>query len=148
MGGKMRLTTRTNLAMRTLMFCAANAQQIVRKHEVAQACNASENHLAQVIHLLAQRGFIKTIRGRSGGLMLGRKPESISVGEVFRAFEAVLPFAECFENGENQCPLVGSCRLKCVLAGALDAFYAKLDAVSIADLMTDNVALNRLLRVA
>ena len=72
----MRLTTRTNLAMRTLMFCAVNPGQIVRKHEVATACGASENHLAQVIHLLARKGYIKTQRGRSGGLMLARAPDA------------------------------------------------------------------------
>ncbi len=55
----MRLTTRTNLAMRTLMFCAVNPGRIVRKHEVAEACGASENHLAQVIHLLARQNFLK-----------------------------------------------------------------------------------------
>ncbi len=144
----MRLTTRTNLAMRTLMFCAANPDRIVRKHEVAETCNASENHLAQVIHLLAQRGFLRTVCGRAGGLMLARSAESIRVGEVFRAFEAGLPFAECFAGAECNCPLVGSCRLKCVLAEALDAFYARLDAVSVADLMTGNTELQGLLKVA
>lgn len=144
----MRLTTRTNLAMRTLMFCAANPGRIVRKQEVAETCNASENHLAQVIHLLAQKGYLKTIRGRSGGLMLGRRAEDIRVGEVFRAFEAVLPFAECFAGDENNCPLAGACRLKCVLAEALDAFYARLDRASIADLMCGNDALEGLLKVA
>lgn len=144
----MRLTTRTNLAMRTLMFCAANPGRIVRKQEVAETCNASENHLAQVIHLLAQKGFLKTVRGRAGGLMLGRRADDIRVGEVFRAFEAVLPFAECFAGAENNCPLVGACRLKCVLAEALDAFYAKLDAVSITDLMQGNTELQGLLKVA
>lgn len=144
----MRLTTRTNLAMRTLMFCAANPGRIVRKQEVAEVCNASENHLAQVIHLLAQKGFLKTVRGRAGGLMLGRKAEDISVGDVFRAFEAVLPFAECFAGQENNCPLVGACRLKCVLAEALDAFYARLDRASIADLTCGNDELVEILRVA
>ena len=67
----MRLTTRTNLAMRTLMFCAVNPDRIVRKHEVAEPCGASENHLAQVIHLLARKGYIRTQRGRSGGGMRG-----------------------------------------------------------------------------
>ena len=56
----MRLTIRTNLAMRTLMLCAANPGRIVRKHEIAGICNASENHLAQVIHLLAINGFLNT----------------------------------------------------------------------------------------
>lgn len=144
----MRLTTRTNLAMRTLMFCASNPDRIVRKHEVAETCAASENHLAQVIHLLAQKGYLRTIRGRSGGLLLGRGPEEITVGEVFRDFEAVLPFTECFAGHENTCPLAGACRLKCVLADALAAFYAQLDSVTVADLVTGNDDLQSLLRVA
>ncbi|MCZ8154179.1 MAG: Rrf2 family transcriptional regulator [Rhodobacteraceae bacterium] len=144
----MRLTTRTNLAMRTLMYCAVNPERIVRKHEVAEACAASENHLAQVIHLLAQKGFLRTIRGRSGGLMLGRAAETITVGQVFRDFEAVLPFTECFGGHEAGCPLAGACRLKCVLADALAAFYAELDRVTLADLVAGNQDLKDLLHVA
>ena len=147
-GLTMRLTTRTNLAMRTLMFCAANPGRIVRKQEVAQTCHASENHLAQVIHLLAQKGFLRTVRGRAGGLMLGRPAKDIRVGDVFRAFEAVLPFAECFAGDANNCPLAGACRLKCVLSEALDAFYARLDQTSIADLMVDNSDLKDILKIA
>ena len=144
----MRLTTRTNLAMRTLMFCAVNSGRTVRKHEVAEACNASENHLAQVIHLLAQKKFLRTVRGRSGGLTLGRAADKITVGEVFREFESVLPFTECFAGAENSCPLIGACRLKCVIGDALKAFYAELDRVSVADLVADNGELVSLLRVA
>ncbi|SEM83352.1 hypothetical protein SAMN05216227_100359 [Pseudorhodobacter antarcticus] len=36
----MRLTLRTNLALRTLMFCAVNGGRTLRKREVAQACGA------------------------------------------------------------------------------------------------------------
>jgi Rrf2 family nitric oxide-sensitive transcriptional repressor len=143
----MRLTTRTNLAMRTLMFCAVNQGRIVRKHEVAEACGASENHLAQVIHLLARQGFLKTQRGRAGGLMLGREATDIHVGEVFRVFEGVLPFTECSEE-LGSCPLVGACRLKCVLSDALEGFYKALDKVSLADLVAGNTNLQALLKVA
>jgi Rrf2 family nitric oxide-sensitive transcriptional repressor len=87
----MRLTTRTNLAMRTLMFCAVNSDQLVRKADVAEYCNASENHLALVIHMLAQAGFIETTRGRHGGIRLSKPPEDIVVGEVFRHFESDVP---------------------------------------------------------
>lgn len=144
----MRLTMRTNLAMRTLMFCAANPGQIVRKHEVARACGASENHLAQVIHLLAGKGYIKTQRGRSGGLMLARTPDEIGVGAVFRTFEAVLPFTDCSEERQSTCPLAGVCRLKCVLDEALAAFYARLDQTTLADLVTTNTDLQSRLNVA
>jgi Rrf2 family transcriptional regulator, nitric oxide-sensitive transcriptional repressor len=143
----MRLTTRTNLAMRTLMFCAVNEDTIVRKHAVALACGASENHLAQVINLLARAGFLKTIRGRSGGLMLARPPAQISVGQVFRVFESVLPFTDCAEQNSD-CPLAGACRLQCVLATAVEAFYTRLDAVSLQELVQDNKPLHSLLQVA
>jgi Rrf2 family nitric oxide-sensitive transcriptional repressor len=144
----MRLTTRTNLAMRTLMVCAVNPDRIIRKHEVAVSCNASENHLAQVIHLLAQRGFLRTVRGRAGGLVLGRPAAEITVGAVFRSFEAVLPFTDCSQGAENACPLIAACRLKCVLNDALGAFYAHLDGVTLADLVAGNGELERLLKVA
>ncbi len=144
----MRLTTRTNLAMRTLMFCAVNSGRTVRKSEVAAACHASENHLAQVIHLLAQKRFLHTVRGRSGGLRLARLPEQITVGEVFREFEAVLPFTDCFAGDESECPLVACCRLKGTLGNALRAFYAELDRVTLADLVKDNHTLHDLLLVA
>jgi Rrf2 family nitric oxide-sensitive transcriptional repressor len=144
----MRLTTRTNLAMRTLMVCAVNPDRIIRKHEVAESCNASENHLAQVIHLLAQRGFLRTVRGRAGGLVLGRPADQITVGAVFRSFEAVLPFTDCSAGAENACPLIAACRLKCVLSDALAAFYAHLDQVTLSDLVAENGALERLLKVA
>jgi Rrf2 family nitric oxide-sensitive transcriptional repressor len=143
----MRLTTRTNLAMRTLMFCAANPGHIVRKNQVAELCGASGNHLAQVIHLLAQKGYLRTIRGRAGGLILARDAEQIVVGDVFRSFESTLPFTECSLETGN-CPLVGACRLKCLLVEALEAFYARLDAVTLSDLVLGNVELHRLLRAA
>lgn len=144
----MRLTTRTNLAMRTLMFCAVNAGRIVRKSEVAMACNASENHLAQVIHRLAQLGYLNTARGRTGGLQLGRPAHLIKVGDVIRTFESGVPFTECMTGGEDTCPLVAACRLKCALARALEAFYSALDPLTLADLVDDNDGLSRLLNVA
>lgn len=144
----MRLTIRTDLAMRTLMFCAVNPGRTVRKSEVASACHASENHLAQVIHLLAQKRFLTTVRGRAGGLRLARAPEAIAVGDVFREFEAVLPFTDCFAGTEKDCPLVGCCRLQCTLTKALNAFYAELDRVTLADMVQENHPLLGALKVA
>lgn len=141
----MRLTTRTNLAMRTLMFCAVNPDRTVRKHEIAEACNASENHLAQVVNTLAQRGFVDTQRGRSGGLRLNRPMDKIGVGEVLRSFETGVPFAECFDAESNTCPLANACRFRCVLERALEAFYAAMDDITLADLVRDNSDLERIM---
>lgn len=137
----MRLTTRTSLALRTLMFCAVNEGRIVRKHEVAERCNASENHLAQVINGLAHAGFVTTLRGRKGGLTLSRPMDRIGVGDVARTFEGQVPLADCFATNRAECPLAPACRLRHALADAVEAFYASLDKLTIADLVGDNAAL-------
>lgn len=143
----MRLTTRTNLAMRALMFCAVNPDTTVRKCEIAEACNASLNHLGLVINLLSQAGFVETTRGRNGGVRLARDAGQINVGAVFRRLESDVPFAECFARAENTCPLAGCCRLAPALCKALEAFYGALDGVSLADLTRNNADLHALLRM-
>jgi Rrf2 family nitric oxide-sensitive transcriptional repressor len=136
---------RTNLALRTLMMCAVNDGRTLTKHEIAAACNASENHLAQVINTLGQLGYVETVRGRHGGLRLARPTERVSVGSVFRALEAGVPFAECFAPKANTCPLSAVCALREALMAALEAFYGSLDRLTLADLVADNAGLDRLL---
>jgi Rrf2 family transcriptional regulator, nitric oxide-sensitive transcriptional repressor len=143
----MRLTTKTNLAARVLMACAFNRGKTMRTFEIAQVSNASLNHLLQVVNCLQAHGFIETLRGRHGGLRLARSPEQISMGSVFRVFEAGHPFAECFDAETNTCPLSTDCRLRGYIARAVEAFYHALDMVTLEDLTRGNCGLEALLNV-
>ena len=87
----MRLTTRTNLAIRILMTTAVNDKVTVRTSDIAEKCNASVNHLLQVVSMLHAHGYVATVRGRTGGLQLARPMEEISIGQVFRLLEAGTP---------------------------------------------------------
>ena len=140
----MRLTIRTNLALRALMYCGVHSGHLVRTHDIAAACNTSPNHLAQVIHLLGLRGFVRTERGRSGGLELARPMHQIGLGEVVRAFETDVVFAECFGTA-NTCPLTPACRLRPAIAAAVEAFYAAFDGLTLADLVEGNDGLAKIL---
>ncbi len=134
----MRVTKRTNIAMRVLMYCAANMGRLVTKHEIALVCNASENHLAQVINQLAQLGYLHTQRGRNGGLELSRPASEIVIGDVFRHLEQPVPLAECFADVDNTCPLTEACRLRTLLSDAANAFYETLDPITLDSLVCDN----------
>lgn len=144
----MRLTTKTNLAARVLMACAANEGITLRTAQIAEMCNASLNHLLQVVNELQAHGFVHTIRGRSGGLRLTRAPSQVSMGAVFRVFEASHPFAECFDPETNTCPLNLSCRLRNYIARAVEAFYHEMDMVTLQDLVKGNCDLLALLSVS
>lgn len=141
----MRITKRTNIAIRVLMYCAAHRGRLVTKSEIAERCNASENHLAQVINQLGQLGFINTHRGRNGGLELSREPIEIEIGAVFRSLEAPVPMTECFADVDNTCPLVEACRLRDALTEAAEAFYTKLDTYTLDGLVCNNAALLNIL---
>lgn len=141
----MRVTKRTNIAIRVLMFCAANTERLVTKSEIAECCNASENHLAQVVNQLGQLGYLKTHRGRHGGIELGAPAAEIQIGAVFRAMEAPVPITECFADADNTCPLVDACRLRIALADACETFYAHLDEITLDSLVCDNDALMQIL---
>ncbi|NIZ13624.1 Rrf2 family transcriptional regulator [Phaeobacter sp. HF9A] len=141
----MRITKRTNIAVRLLMYCALNEGRLVTKAEVAARCNISENHLAQVVNQLSQLGFLNTQRGRNGGLGLERSAAEICIGDVFRQVEGGLPMVECFADADNTCPLVDACRLRDALSRAGEAFYAALDGVTLESLTCDNFDLQRIL---
>jgi Rrf2 family nitric oxide-sensitive transcriptional repressor len=143
----MRLTTKTNLAARVLMACAVNEGVVLRTAQIAQMCNASLNHLLQVVNELHAHGFVATIRGRNGGLHLTRAPSQVSMGDVFRVFEADHPFAECFDLQSNTCPLHSTCRLRSYIARAVEAFYHEMDMVTLQDLVKGNCGLMSLLAV-
>lgn len=137
----MRITKRTNIAVRLLMYCAANQGRLVTKAEIADRCKVSENHLAQVINQLSQLRYLHTQRGRNGGMTLGREAEMIRIGDVFRDIEGEPPAEECFADADNSCPLVASCRLRLALRDAASVFYASLDEITLDGLVCDNTDL-------
>lgn len=134
----MRITKRTNIAIRVLMFCGANKERLVTKAEIAKCCNTSESHLAQVINQLGNLDYLSTHRGRNGGITLAKEMKDITIGEVFRALEAQVPLAECFADVDNTCPLTEACRLRLAIADAAEAFYAHLDGITLDALVCDN----------
>ncbi|TLP59304.1 Rrf2 family transcriptional regulator [Parasedimentitalea maritima] len=142
----MRITKRTNIAVRLLMYCATNTDRLVTKSEIAECCNISENHLAQVINQLSQLGILHTQRGRNGGMSLQKPATDIRIGEVFRQVEGDLPMVECFADNDNTCPLTNACRLKLALTDAAHAFYASLDDITLESLVCDNFDLMKILQ--
>lgn len=137
----MRITKRKNIAVRVLMYCAANDQCLVTKAEIARCCNLSESHLAQVINRLSQLNYVRTQRGRNGGMMLARGADQIRIGDVFRDFESEQEVTGCMADADNSCPLVPSCWLRLALRDAVLAFYAHLDGITLESLVRGNVDL-------
>lgn len=131
----MRLTRQTSYAIRMLMYCAANDDQLSRVPEIARAYSVSELFLFKILQPLVQNGLIETVRGRNGGIKLARPATEITVFDVVRVTEDSFAMAECFENDAVECPLVDSCELNSALREALAAFFDVLSQYTIARLV-------------
>ncbi|RJG44830.1 MULTISPECIES: iron-responsive transcriptional regulator RirA [unclassified Mesorhizobium] len=131
----MRLTRQTNYAMRILMYCAANDDRLSRIPEIAAAYTVSELFLFKILQPLVENGLVETVRGRNGGVRLGRAADKITLFDVVRVTEENFAMAECFENDAAECPLVDSCALNSALREALNAFFEVLAGYTIADLV-------------
>ena len=131
----MRLSDYTDYTLRVLMYCAANPDRLVTIAELAEHHHLSKNHLMKIVQDLGRRGLLETTRGRGGGIRLGVDPKRVRLGDVIRMAETDLRLVECFDLKTSRCSLTPQCRLRHVLRRALDAYFAELDRVSLADLV-------------
>lgn len=128
----MRLKSYTDYALRVLMHLAARPDRLSSIGEIARTYRISHNHLMKVVHDLRKQGFVDAVRGRSGGIRLGRPAAEISVGEVVRHTEAGFDLVDC-----ESCVIARACSLTHALHEARRAFMAVLDGYSLADLVED-----------
>ena len=85
------------------------------------------------------------MRGRGGGLRLAKDPSEINLGHLLRQLEADKPLVECFNAQTNTCQLIPACGLMFALKDAQEAFFAALDHVTIANMMTRSPNMTKLL---
>lgn len=136
----MRLTAYTDYALRVLIHLAVHEGKICSLSDISGSYGISQNHLAKVAQGLVAAGFVKSVRGRAGGLRLARPAGAIKVGAVVRHTEERLAPAPC-----DACVIVSACGLAGVLNQATAAFMAVLDHATLADIAGKKNALRALL---
>jgi Rrf2 family nitric oxide-sensitive transcriptional repressor len=135
----MRLTRYTDYAMRVLLYLGTRPEKICSISEIARTYGVSQNHLMKVVNDLANAGYVASLRGRSGGLRLGRPAEEINIGEVVRHTEEGFELLDC-----SSCFIAPACGLNGALAEALAAFMAVLDGYTLADLIAKREGIGKL----
>lgn len=142
----MRLTLSTDYALRLLMLVGLEPDRLVTIEEVADRFHISKNHLMKVAYQLGQAEYLETVRGRNGGLRLGKAPDQIVVGDVVRTMEPDFAVVEC-ESPTGYCRIAPCCTLRSAMREAVQAFLEKLDQYTLEDLLRPRSRLGQLLGV-
>ncbi|SDK54471.1 transcriptional regulator, BadM/Rrf2 family [Methylophilus rhizosphaerae] len=130
----MQLTRFSDLGLRLLMYLAVNEREAppVTVAEVAQQFNIARNHLVKVSATLTKYGYIQSIRGRTGGIVLARAPDQIRIGDVVRLLEGSEQLIDC---DALHCVLNPACGLKAALHHSLMVFYETLNTYTLTDVL-------------
>jgi Rrf2 family nitric oxide-sensitive transcriptional repressor len=132
----MHITRYTDYSLRTLIYVALKGEDISTIREIAECYGISKSHLMKVVQELNRKGYLQAVRGKNGGLRLNGQPEDINIGELVRDIEQDFALVECFSG--DGCRLSPACGLKAILNKALDAFFAALEAYTLADLLPES----------
>ena len=131
----MQLTKFADYSLRALIYLAQREGLNTTILEIARAHRISKSHLMKVIHNLAKQGYVKTTRGKGGGISLAHAPAKILIGKVIRDVEPLAP-VECFvPNYPGGCRLYPNCGIRAPLRSAQLRYLETLDGYSIGDVM-------------
>jgi Rrf2 family protein len=132
----MRLTKQTSYALRILTHCALQPDAQVKAADIARAYNITEFNVLKIIPLLVHGGFVKTMRGRRGGLKLARPASEIRIGDIVRLTEETHIQADCFGQADRECPILPAAPINRIFGSALSAFIEVLDGHTLQDLVS------------
>ncbi|MGJ0577368.1 nitric oxide-sensing transcriptional repressor NsrR [Xenorhabdus bovienii] len=136
----MQLTSFTDYGLRSLIYMASLPEgQMTSITEVTEVYGVSRNHMVKIINQLSNLGLVNAVRGKNGGISLGKPASEIKIGDVVRSLEP-LSLVNC-----SACYITPACRLKLVLNQAVENFLQELDKHTLADMVKDNRPLYQLL---
>jgi len=133
----MKLSTRGRYGIHAMYDLAEYGQVTPQSIKaIAERQAVPEAYLEQLIGGLRKAGLVKSIRGATGGYLLSRGPEQITVGEVLRALEGDLTLADCLAE-EDACAKACLCPTRLVWQKLSDGLNQIADGITLQDMLND-----------
>jgi Rrf2 family protein len=102
--------------------------------DIAKREDISEKYLSIIVIPLRSNGLIQSTRGAHGGYTLSRRPEEITVQDIFDALEGKICLVDCVNN-PKYCPRVGVCPTRDIWSILGNKIRETLNSVTLADLV-------------
>ena len=131
----MRISTKGRYAIRLMLDLAIHGNgDPIRLKDVALRQSVSEKYLEQIISVLHEAGYVRSIRGPQGGYRLAKDPSEYTTGMILRLTEGALSPVDCI--GESGlCERQENCATRLLWQKLDDAINSVVDHVTLQDLM-------------
>lgn len=88
------LSEAASIAIHSLVLIA-RSDEMLNVVKISEATGSSKHHVAKVLQRLVKDGFLSSNRGPSGGFMMKKKPEMITLLNIYEAIEGKIEIAHC-----------------------------------------------------
>ena len=131
----MKISTKGRYALRLMLDLAVNTiSKPVPLKDIAKRQDVSDKYLEQIISILNNAGFVKSVRGAQGGYTLTKRPVEYTVGMILRLTEGSLAPVSCVD-GSSPCEKYENCATAELWRRLNDAINSVVDTVTLADLV-------------
>ena len=106
----MKLNTTSQYAIRVVTYLANNNDNLSSSKDISDELNIPYKSLTRIITQLVNASIIVSLRGRDGGIKLGKNLSDIKVYDIMEAVNESLHNEECILgigacNKDEKCPL-------------------------------------------
>jgi Rrf2 family nitric oxide-sensitive transcriptional repressor len=131
----LKLTRSTDFALRVLLLLASGDHKVTNS-ELSRTLRLSSHHLYKIVQTLSRQGYLRTLPGRGGGVVLARPPEKVNLLEVIELLEGPISLTDCLINIEG-CDLARNCLLKDRMETAQKRMLDVFKSTTLKDLMKE-----------
>ncbi len=139
---RLELGRRADYAIRAAVDLARHAADGGRRkaRDIAEAMEIPSSYVPQILAELVRAGLVSSEAGRSGGYVLARPPEQISLLDVVQSVDGEMVSTVCVLRG-GPCRWDDMCAVHVPWARAQQAMLVSLGETSLGDLVEIDAAL-------
>ena len=119
------------LGLHTVVLLAEDPDKMLSINDIVEKIPASKAHLSKVLQRLGKVGIVKSTRGPKGGFILGKKPEEVTLLEVYESIDGPISNDDCLFD-DPVCD--GNCILDEFLENLNKQIYQTLQEKKLKDL--------------
>ncbi len=135
----MATNTQFSIAVHLMIALGYGGGRQATSGELAGSINTSPSFVRRILAKLSKANLVSTTTGKSGSCLLAKKPEDISLLEIYKAVDAPQTFAIHDYPVQNACRVSSNIEavMQKVLERAQNSFEGSLEDTSLAEVIAD-----------
>ena len=142
------LSKRAKYGLRALVYLARRqGEGPIQIRDISETLNIPRKFLEAILLDLRNEGMLQSRKGKEGGYLMERSPDTITLGKVIRFIDGPLAAVPCVSQTAysrcDDCPDEKTCVVRCVMKEVRDATAKILDETTLDQLVAKEAALSR-----